>query len=314
MFQACNRLNEAKTTSEQNTEPPQVLNDGTEIVFSQFSSDLQQFSIDTVRDTLMKLTITAPVHNLVCVVKSDIISKKLYLFETQDITDLYSNYLTSTAAMEHSSKALQRISNLYAHSIVATKDLQDAQQDYTTNQSNLANSISKLSAAGIDSKALEQAAAGTVWAIADFDEEQLANIKRGSKVQLEYSAYPGEKFFGIILSIGEVIDPNTRKVKVRITIINPEGKLHPGMFGSAVFFEGQLKVVAIPSTSVVREDNGTMSVWTTTDYHHFIKRVVKIGQQIDGFYQIIEGIRPEELVVARGGIFLSNMTQEQPTD
>jgi multidrug efflux pump subunit AcrA (membrane-fusion protein) len=290
------------------------MNDGTEIDFSQFSRDLQQFSIDTVHETFMKLTITAPVHNLVSVIKSNIINKKLYLFETQDITDLYSNYLTSVAAMEHSSKALQRTSNLYDHNIAAAKDMQDAQQDYATNQSNLADNISKLSAAGINSKALEQASAGTVWAIADIDEEQVSNIKQDSKVELEYNAYPGEQFSGIISSTGEVVDPNTRKVKVRITLINSQGKLHPGMFGTADFSEGQLKITAIPTTSVVREDNGTLSVWTTTDYHHFIKRIVRIGQQSDDLYQVIEGVRPGELVVSKGGVYLSNMTQEQPTD
>jgi cobalt-zinc-cadmium efflux system membrane fusion protein len=131
---------------------------------------------------------------------------------------------------------------------------------------------------------------------------------------LLYDAYPDERFVGQISSIGEVVDPNTRKVKVRITLTNPGNKLHPGMFGTANFFEGPWKVVSVPTTAVVREGDGTMMAWVTTDHHDFTKRKVKIGMQVGDRYQIIEGLKAGDQVVAKGGIFLSNMAQAQPTD
>jgi multidrug efflux pump subunit AcrA (membrane-fusion protein) len=291
-----------------------LLNDGGEISFASQSPQLQQFTVDTVREVIMRMPVTAPVHNLVSVVKSNLFDKKLYFFETQDITDLYSNYLTSIAALNHSSLALQRAKDLYAHGIAATKDLQDAEQDYASTESNLADNISRLRAAGIDPKGLEQTAAGTVWVIADIPEEQVTDIKLGAKAELQYDAYPGEQFTGWISSVGDVVDPITRKVKVRITLSNPGGKLHPGMFGTAYFYEGPWKVVEVPTTAVIREGDGTMTVWVTTDGRDFAKRKVKVGMQVDDRYQIIDGLRPGERVVAKGGIFLSNMAQAQPTD
>jgi len=50
-----------------------------------------------------------------------------------------------------------------------------------------------------------------------------------------------------------------------------------------------------------------MTVWVTTDRHHFVKRTVKIGLQQDGWDQILEGLQPGETVVTDGAVFLSNV-------
>jgi hypothetical protein len=313
MFQSCG-TNHNPAPADPDRALPTASSNGEEITFGSQSPQLQQFTVDSVRETSMRISVSAPVHNLVSVVKSNLFDKKLIFFETQDITDLYSNYLTSTATLEHSSLALQRTKDLYAHGIAAAKDLQDAEQDYASAQSNLADNITRLRAVGINPKDLEQTSAGTVWAIADISEEQMTDIKPDTKVGLEYDAYPGEQFAGRISSIGEVIDPNTRKVKVRITLTNLGGKLHPGMFGEAHFSEGPWKVVSVPTTAVVREGDGTLTAWVTTDHQHFVKREIKIGIQVDDRYQIIDGLKPGDQVVAKGGIFLSNMAQAQPTD
>ena len=72
----------------------------------------------------------------------------------------------------------------------------------------------------------------------------------------------------------------------------------------------------MPVNGVVREGDGTMTVWVTTDRRHFTKRVVKIGLQHDGYDQISTGCKPGELVVTDGAVFLDNMlaTAASPTD
>jgi membrane fusion protein, heavy metal efflux system len=57
----------------------------------------------------------------------------------------------------------------------------------------------------------------------------------------------------------------------------------------------------------VREGDGTMTVWVTTDRRRFTRRTVKIGLQRDDYRQILEGVRAGELVATEGAIFLSNM-------
>jgi cobalt-zinc-cadmium efflux system membrane fusion protein len=64
---------------------------------------------------------------------------------------------------------------------------------------------------------------------------------------------------------------------------------------------------AIPLDGVVREGDGTMTVWVTADRRRFTKRTVDIGQQRDGLRQIRGGVQVGELVATDGAIFLSNM-------
>jgi len=57
----------------------------------------------------------------------------------------------------------------------------------------------------------------------------------------------------------------------------------------------------------VREGDGTMTVWVTTDRRRFAKRTVTVGiQQQSGSSQILAGLQPGELVVTDGAVFLSN--------
>jgi cobalt-zinc-cadmium efflux system membrane fusion protein len=65
--------------------------------------------------------------------------------------------------------------------------------------------------------------------------------------------------------------------------------------------------VAVPSEALVREGDGTMSVWTTVDKKHMVKRTVAVGREVDGLKQIVSGLKQGELVVTTGAIFLSNM-------
>jgi cobalt-zinc-cadmium efflux system membrane fusion protein len=57
---------------------------------------------------------------------------------------------------------------------------------------------------------------------------------------------------------------------------------------------------------VVREGDGTMTIWVTADRRRFVRRTVKPGEQHDGYRQILEGVRPGELVATEGALFLSN--------
>jgi cobalt-zinc-cadmium efflux system membrane fusion protein len=121
-------------------------------------------------------------------------------------------------------------------------------------------------------------------------------------------AYPDMVFKGKVTTLGIMIDPNTHRQLVRSEIADPEHKLRPGMFASFVIRMGDSnRSIGVPVESVVREGDGTMTVWVTTDRKRFTKRVVKVGQQQqNGFSQIIDGLAPGELVVTDGAIFLSN--------
>ena len=72
--------------------------------------------------------------------------------------------------------------------------------------------------------------------------------------------------------------------------------------------------VAIPTEGVVRNGDGTMAAWVTTDQRRFVQRIINVGLQRNGQDQVLEGLHSGELAVTEGAVFLSNMLEAPPTD
>lgn len=147
----------------------------------------------------------------------------------------------------------------------------------------------------------------TIWMIANVPEKDIPSLSLGETVEVKVSAYPDRLFRGKVTNIGASVDPNTHRVAVRSELLDPKHELHPGMFATFVITTGMpVRSAAVPLNGVVREGDGTMTVWVTNDAHRFTQRQVKIGLQQDGVDQILEGLHPGELIATDGAIFLSN--------
>jgi len=73
-----------------------------------------------------------------------------------------------------------------------------------------------------------------VWVKLDAYESDLQWIRYGQQAEFTTEAYPGQVFNGWISFIDPVLDPQTRTVKVRVDVPNPDGRLKPEMFVRAV--------------------------------------------------------------------------------
>jgi cobalt-zinc-cadmium efflux system membrane fusion protein len=148
----------------------------------------------------------------------------------------------------------------------------------------------------------------TMWMLANVAERDVPAFRIGQQVRVSVVSFPGEFFKGRISTIDSMVDPNSRRLLIRSEIADPKHELHSGMFATYAIRVGDpLRSPAVPLDGVVREGDGTMTVWVTTDRRRFTQRAVKIGMQKDGFRQILEGLKPGELVAAEGAVFLSNM-------
>ncbi|MDR3417004.1 MAG: efflux RND transporter periplasmic adaptor subunit [Nevskia sp.] len=149
----------------------------------------------------------------------------------------------------------------------------------------------------------------TMWMLANVAEVDSPLFHVGQDVQVKVMAFPDRDFAGRITTIGATVDPATHTAVVRSEVRDPRHELRPGMFATYVIHTGDMvSGAAVPLSGVVREGDGTMSIWLTTDKHRFTRRTVKIGIQQDGFDQILDaGLQPGEQVVTDGAIFLSNM-------
>jgi cobalt-zinc-cadmium efflux system membrane fusion protein len=147
-----------------------------------------------------------------------------------------------------------------------------------------------------------------IWMNASVTESDMPLVRKGQRIQVAVMAFPGRVFEGEISTVGAMVDPQLHRGLVRAEIDDPRHELLPGMFASFVIVTGEPQsAAAVPLDGVVREGNGTMTVWVTTDRHHFTRRPVKIGQQHAGYDQILDGVRPGEQVVTKGAIFLDNL-------
>ena len=151
----------------------------------------------------------------------------------------------------------------------------------------------------------------TMWMLANVAETDFPLLRLGEEVHVTLKAYPGRVFRGTIVNIGASVDPTTHRVSVRSEIADAKHELRPGMFATFVIRTGQaVRSPAVPLNGVVREGDGTMTVWVTTDRRRLVKRTVKIGLEQDGFDQILEGLKPGELVATDRALFLNNALTE----
>jgi membrane fusion protein, heavy metal efflux system len=144
-----------------------------------------------------------------------------------------------------------------------------------------------------------------IWMNASVSESDMPLVRKGQQIHVAVMAFPGRVFDGEILMVGATVDPQLHRGLVRAEIDDPTHELLPGMFASFVIVTGApLNAVAVPADGVVREGDGTMTVWLATDAHHFTKRAVKVGLRNSGYDQILEGVGSGARVVIKGAVFL----------
>jgi cobalt-zinc-cadmium efflux system membrane fusion protein len=153
------------------------------------------------------------------------------------------------------------------------------------------------------------------WMLANVSESEIPFFHLGQPVQVKVMAYPNRVFQGKVSKIYATVDPNTHRVTIRSEIADPNDELRSGMLANFVIrVHDPVEATAIPANGVVREADGTMTAWVTTDRHHFAQRIIKVGLRKDDRVQVLDGLQRGELVVADDAVFLSNMLQAPPSD
>jgi cobalt-zinc-cadmium efflux system membrane fusion protein len=149
----------------------------------------------------------------------------------------------------------------------------------------------------------------TVWVFARVYERDLALVREGVAVTLRAEAYPQEAFRGRVDFVDSVVDPDTRTVRVRATVRNPEEKLRPGMFVKAQVdvpqsYEGRT-VLAVPQ-SALQTLEGRTTLFVQQGEGVFGRRVVETGHTFEGFTEVYKGIAAGDVVVTEGSFVLKS--------
>jgi cobalt-zinc-cadmium efflux system membrane fusion protein len=145
----------------------------------------------------------------------------------------------------------------------------------------------------------------TVWLVADVPETDAPFIERGQEVEVRVLALPGQLFKAKLTAIGAQVDPVTRRVPVRATLANADGKLKPQMFASfsIITSSGDSQAPSVPEEAIVREGDQAR-VWVVAQNNTLSLRSIRTGRSNDGMVEVLEGLKSGERVVTRGSLFI----------
>lgn len=146
----------------------------------------------------------------------------------------------------------------------------------------------------------------TLWALAEIDETQLPQVKVGFPVALRVAAYPQESFPGIVVFIGDMLDPKTRRVTVRCQAPNPQGKLKPHMYATVAFGTDDVRSVLAVPAQALQELEGKPVVFIVEEAGKFSARAVVPGVETDGWREILSGVQVGERLVTAGSFLLKS--------
>jgi len=146
----------------------------------------------------------------------------------------------------------------------------------------------------------------TMWLKANVPENDIPLVRVGQEIEVRVAAVPDRVFKARVIAIGAASDSATRRVSVRSEIANPDGALKSEMFATFKIATGNGESSPGVPTEAVVWDGDVATVWVETEPMLFRRRKVKLGLEQDGRLQVREGLKPGELVVGRGAIFVDN--------
>jgi cobalt-zinc-cadmium efflux system membrane fusion protein len=143
-----------------------------------------------------------------------------------------------------------------------------------------------------------------VWVIANIPEKDVRLIHRNQAVEVRVSAYPGEVFPGTITYVGDVLDPETRTLRLRVTAPNRDGRLKPEFFAQVRLYAQPEPNALLIAAEAVQQDGKDTIVFVQVDSQQFERRSVVVGDEHEGGVWIRDGVREGELVVTKGALAL----------
>jgi len=144
----------------------------------------------------------------------------------------------------------------------------------------------------------------TVWVSSQVPESSIRLIHLDERVEIELAAFPGEIFQGRVRRIADLVDPQTRTVKVQAELENRQGRLRPEMFGSIRHTHGYRLLPAVPSSALVRADSETW-VFLERAQGRFERVRVECGDARGDWAPVLAGLKAGDRVVSQGAVLLA---------
>jgi membrane fusion protein, heavy metal efflux system len=264
----------------------------------------------------------------------------LAVLDSPDLGSAYADHERATVLLELARKNRDRARDLSKIGGAAVREMQQAETDYVTADVEHIRADNRLRQIGVNPEATDPsktltitapiagsvialdvgagafwndpnaslmtvADLSSIWVTANVPEKDTALISKGQAVEVVFAAYPGEVFRGQVLFVSDIVDPDSRRTKVRIAFANPEIRLKPNMFATVSFLAPAQKVATVPATALVLKNDGErvfveVAPWT------FQPRNVETNYQQGNSAVIKSGLTAGERAVVKGGVLLND--------
>lgn len=144
----------------------------------------------------------------------------------------------------------------------------------------------------------------SVWLIAEVPARHAARVQVGEPVQARVEGLSGQSLEGRVEYLYPTLDRETRTLRIRVALSNPQGKLRPGMYASLRLAGQQREALTVPSEAVIA--TGTRQLVIVKEGDIFRPAEVETGSSLGERTEILKGLEAGETVVASGQFLIDS--------
>jgi membrane fusion protein, heavy metal efflux system len=147
----------------------------------------------------------------------------------------------------------------------------------------------------------------SVWLLANVREADAGLVHLRQAVEVHVLAYPKRAFKARVTYVAAVVDPVTHRLPVRAEIENLDAALKPEMFANfRILTSDASDSPAVPESAVVYEGDAA-HVWVLSGDGLLAYRSIRTGRNNDGLVEVLDGLKPGERIVTKGGLFIDQV-------
>ena len=144
----------------------------------------------------------------------------------------------------------------------------------------------------------------TLQVIADVYERDLALVKEGQFANVTVEAYQDVSFPATVTTIGDVVDPASRTIKLHALVNNKDHRLKPEMFARLHIEVGESTLLLMIPREAVLEEDGKQFVYVVEGADQYVKRDVKVSTISPDQVRVLEGLASGERLVTKGVVLI----------
>jgi cobalt-zinc-cadmium efflux system membrane fusion protein len=259
----------------------------------------------------------------------------LAIVRSGDIAEMDRQRLEAGNNVAIAEKNLQVAKDLYAGKLNSSKDVVVAEKEYESSKASLqrSNELTRIYHSGpgatyeitaplsgfiIDKNITENmqltsdrtenlfsiAQIDEVWVLVNVPETEISRIKIGMEAKVTTLSYPDKVFTAHVDKIFNVLDNETKAMKVRIRIVNPDNMLKPEMSATISLLQKEDRsMIAIPAKSVIF-DKSKNWVMLYHDRKHIETRPIELYHTFGDRAYISSGLKVGDTVISKNQLLI----------